>query len=481
MNVVGRQKEIQFLDQLMESSSAEFIAVYGRRRVGKTYLIQQYFQDKGIYFELTGLNKAPKKLQLRNFAEVYSDVFRLSVTAKAPKDWMDALSQLRKKIEQQDAAKKIIIFFDELPWLASHNSGFLVALDLFWNRYMSRDPRIILIVCGSAAAWIIKKIIHNTSGLHNRLTRPPLRLMPFTLCETEQYLQARHVFLDRKQLVEVFMAVGGVAYYLNLVLAGKSSREIINELFFSNIAPLRLEFHNLFSSLYQNATKHIAIIQALAMTRQGLTQDALIKTVKDLSSGGRMQVVLEELEYCGFILKISEFGKKKKEARYRLIDAFVLFYFKWIEGVDNISTAYWQRKMETAEYHSWTGYAFENVCFQHYCEMIEGLKLSVVAETKSSWVFKGNEYEPGTQIDLIIDRADKCINLIEIKFCDKEFVIDKTYADTLRIKKATFREKTKTRKSVFLTMITPYGVVKNSFCLSVVDNQLNMDVLFIAN
>lgn len=478
MNVVGRQKEIQVFDKLMESSSAEFVAVYGRRRVGKTYLIQQYFQDKGIYFELTGINQASKKLQLRNFAEVYTDVFKIAMVKSALKDWHSAFQQLRKKIEEQAASRKVILFLDELPWLASPNSGFLEALDLFWNRYISRNPHVILIVCGSAAAWMIKKIINNKSGLHNRLTRPPIQLMPFTLRETEEYLNARHIFLERKQLIDIYMAIGGVAYYLNLVFPGKSSRETINELFFSNIAPLRLEFQNLFSSLYQNSVKHIAVIKALATTRQGLTREELLEEVKELSSGGGMQDLLDELEHCGFIVKLAEFGKKKKEARYRLVDAYTLFYLKWVEAFDEVSNAYWFRKMESAAYYTWAGYAFENICFQHYAEIIEALKISVVAETKSGWSFKGNADQLGVQIDLIIDRADKCINLCEIKFYDDEFVIDKSYAEVLRKKKSVFREKTKTRKSLFMTMISAYGITKNSLCLEVVDQQLSMDALF---
>lgn len=478
MKVFGRQKEIQIFDKLMESASAEFIAVYGRRRIGKTYLIQQYFQEKGIYFELTGRYKAPRKLQLYNFARVYADVFNAGAREAPPKNWDDAFDQLRKKIEKQNTSQKVIVFLDELPWLATTKSGFLEALDFFWNRYFSRDPRFILIVCGSAAAWMIKKIITNKSGLHNRLTRPSIKLMPFTLGETEEYLKAHNIFLDRKQIVTTYMAIGGVAYYLNLVSQGKSSTEIINELFFSKLAALRLEFHELFSSLYQNAGRHIAVIKALAMTRQGLTQEELVEKVKELSTGGGLGTVLDELEHCGFIMKLRAFGKKKKEARYRLIDAYTLFYLKWVENTDEMGDAYWLRKMESSAYHVWAGYAFENICFQHYAEIIEALKISVVAEAKSGWSFKGNADEPGAQIDLIIDRADKSINLCEIKFYEGEFVIDKAYAEVLRRKKAVFRAKTKTRKSLFVTMISPYGVTKNSLYFDVVNHQLSMDALF---
>lgn len=483
MSIIGRQKEIEVLNSLMESPSAEFLAVYGRRRVGKTYLIHQYFQKKGIYFELTGRKNATRNLQLNNFAQVYADVFNQGIKESTPTDWDDAFYQLKEKILQLDVEKKpeqkIILFLDELPWLATPRSGFLEALDLFWNRYMSRYPGFILVVCGSAAAWMIKKIIANKAGLHNRLTRPSIQLMPFTLSETENYLKARHIVMERKQLIDIYMTLGGVAYYLNLVPHGKSSAEIINALFFMNNAPLRLEFHHLFSSLYQHSEKHIAVIKLLATTRQGLTQNEIFEKIPNISSGGGAITILEELEHCGFILKLPEYGKKKKDSRYRLIDAFSLFYLKWVDGIGETSETYWLRKMGSATYYAWAGYAFENLCFQHYSVIVKALELSVTAEAKSGWIFKGNDQEQGVQIDLIIDRSDKCINLCEIKFYDDEFVIDKSYAEVLRRKKSIFRKKTKTRKTLFLTMISTYGVTKNSLYFNCVDQQLMMDVLFI--
>lgn len=478
MSIIGREKEVEILDSVLNSPSAEFISIYGRRRVGKTYLINQYFQNKGIYFELTGRKDTPKSLQLSNFSQVYADTFNQGIKISIPKTWDEAFYQLKEKIDRVDSSQKVILFLDELPWLASPKSGFLDALDLFWNRYISRNQQCILIVCGSAAEWMIKKIIANKAGLHNRLTRPPIQLMPFTLHETENYLNARHISVERKQIIDIYMALGGVAYYLNLVPRGKSSAEIMNVLFFAKNASLRLEFHYLFASLFQHSERHIMIIRVLASIRQGLTQSELVEKIPDLSSGGGMLSLLEELEHCGFILKLLEYGKKKKEARYRLIDAFSLFYLKWVEGIGETGDLYWLRKMGSAAYYAWAGYAFENICFQHYPQIIKALELSVVAEAKSGWMTKGDEQNQGAQIDLIIDRADKCINLCEIKFYDDEFVIDKDYAVVLRRKKTLFREKTKTRKTLFTTMITPYGVVKNASYLDCVDQQLMMDALF---
>ena len=454
--VFNRSQEIKLLDEIYNSSAAEFFALYGRRRVGKTYLISQYFHNKGYYFELTGRKSASKKAQLKNFATVYADSFERGAKIDTPKDWDDAFNLLRTKIEQLDPSQKITVFLDELPWLASRKSGFLDALDLFWNRYMSRTCNVILIVCGSAAAWMIKKIISNKAGLHNRLTRPPIHLKPFTLKQSEEYLAANGVILERKQLIDLYMAIGGIPYYLKFVPQGKSSAEIINFLFFSEHAPLISEFHRLYSSLFDHYQKHVAVIKALATSNQGLSQKELYDMLKDLSPGGGATDLLKELESSDFIMRVGEFGKKKKETRYRLIDSLSLFHLKWVEGVGEISPHYWLALHHSQSYRVWAGYAFENLCFQHYPQIVKALELTVTAKAKSSWRYipgKSSE-ENGAQIDMLIDRTDRCINLCEFKFYEGEFVIDKTYADKLISKKNCFREKTKTRKNIFITILS---------------------------
>ena len=470
--LVGRKKEIEILTEIMKSNASELVAIYGRRRVGKTYLISEFFRNKGLFFELTGRKDATKSAQLRNFATVFADAFNQGKRADIPKDWDEALSALRYQIEALGNSGKVIIFFDELPWLASKKSGFLEAFDLFWNRYMSRCNNVILIVCGSAAEWMIKKVVSNKSGLHNRLTRPPINLMPFTLGETEAYLESRGVMLDRKQIVDIYMAVGGVAYYLNLVKKGKSSTEIISDLFFTENAPLMTEFHRLFNSLYDNPHRHLEVIRVLATVREGLTKIELFRRVKSLSPGGSAVSVLQELENCGFLMSIPPYGKKKKDTFYRLIDEFSLFYLKWVNGIKRVGEYYWVQKKSSQSYHTWSGYAFENLCFQHYPQIVKAMGLSVVADAKSGWRGKG------AQIDLIIDRADKCINLCEIKFYDEQVVIDQNYAQTLQGKRVAFKNQTGTKKTLFTTLITTYGVKEEKFYFGAVDNQLSLDALF---
>lgn len=345
--IIGREKELETLKKVLLSEKAEFLAIYGRRRIGKTFLIHEFFKDKGLYFEVTGSNKASKKEQLKNFARELQALFPGTYKFE---DWSDAFDALLKGIESRDPSKKFIFFIDELPWLASAKSGFLAALDYFWNRHLSRIPNVLLIVCGSAAHWMIKKIVNDKGGLHNRLSEC-IRLEPFTLQETESYLAAQTVEFKRKQLVELYMAFGGVAKYLTSLPRGKSVSQIINEYCFSSSGYLFSEFSKLYDSLFDFSQNHIAVIRALAKKQHGLVRSDLLKAAK-LSPGGSSTTVLEELEESGFIMSMHGFHKQQKEKLFRLIDEYSLFYLSWIDPVKesilrNFDATYWNKKYKT--------------------------------------------------------------------------------------------------------------------------------------
>lgn len=477
MKIIGREKEQEILEQAVMNEDAEFIALYGRRRIGKTYLISNFFEGKGVFFELTGRSQASKANQLKNFSTVLANTFNRGERDRRPTDWDEALMQLYTAIKSVEESKKVILFFDELPWLASAKSGFLEALDLFWNRYISRRKNVILVICGSAASWMIKKIINNKAGLHNRLTRPPIHLKPFTLGETKKYLDSKKIYLEHKQIVDIYMSLGGVAHYLSLIPRGKSSAEITAELCFCEGAPLESEFHRLYNSLFNQPEKHIEVVKALAKNHQGLTQQQLFHPHTSLAVGGGSVNILQELESCGFILKVPQFGKKKKDAQYRLIDAFSLFYLKWMENSKAMGSSYWLQKQSSQKYSVWCGYAFENVCLQHIGQIIKALELTVTAQSYSTWKYEGDA--GGAQIDLVIDRSDKCINLCEIKFYEGDFKVSKDYAKKLLFKKSCFRERTLSKKTLFTTMISSYGVHKNSHYFEAVDQQITMESLFL--
>jgi uncharacterized protein len=483
MNIIARDREQQELRSVIDSDEPAFLVIYGRRRVGKTYLIKNYFKDKGLFFHVTGIQNGSLEMQLRTFCIEFSDSFRKGKDVSIPQDWVSAFEMLRKEMEGLSKNLKKIIFLDELPWLATPRSMLLQALEHVWNRYLSNIPNLVLIVCGSAASWMIKNVLNNKGGLYGRVTKQ-IKLAPFTLSQTEQYLKSKHISLERKQILELYMCLGGVAKYLTYIERGKSSAQIISSLCFSYNAPLISEFHNLYRSLFDHHEDHEKIVRALAKTRSGLSYKELVEQTH-FSTGGTLSKRIEELVQAGFVAEIPLFGKGKKNLKYLLIDEFSLFYLTWNSGVSAIDlqsreSDYWIKKRNTQPWKIWTGHAYEAICLKHIDRIKFGLGLSAVQTMTSKWRYsspKGSK-EQGTEVDIVIDRADQCINLCEVKFYDGKVSIDKKYASTLREKKACFDTTTGTRKSTFTTLITTYGATHNQHFLRSVDQELSMDVLF---
>jgi predicted AAA+ superfamily ATPase len=482
--IIGRKKEQVIFERVLESKEASFLAIYGRRRIGKTYLIKNYFEEKGLFFHLTGIQDGSLEVQLQNFAVEFSDRFRKGKDIEKPKNWFTAFQSLRKELEKVPKGIKIILFFDELPWLSTPRSMFLQALEHLWNRYLSGMSHVILIVCGSAASWMIDNIINSKGGLHGRVTKE-IRLLPFTLKETEEFLHEKGIILDRKQILELYMCLGGVAKYLSYLEKGKSAAQLIGELCFTYNAPLIAEFHKLYRSLFHHYEEHERIVSALASFREGLSYREIVEKT-GLSAGGTLSQRLEELKQSGFIAEIPLFEKGEKEHQYLLVDEYSLFYLTWNAGVSSLDLQnrgpdYWIKQRNSQSWKSWTGHAFENLCLKH----VEGIKaelgLAAVQTKASKWKYsvpKGSK-DQGCEIDLCIDRADACINLCEMKYYSGEFVIDKEYAKALVRKKECFERITKTRKSTFTTLITTHGVKHNEYFLSTVDQEVTMNALFL--
>ena len=441
--IFGRTEEIKILNRLLQSNRPEFLAIYGRRRVGKTFLIHEFFKDKGVYFCVTGSANSNKKLQLRKFYRELQNMFPSLSSTKEPKDWDEALYTLKEAVTKISPSKKIIIFFDELPWLASNRSGFLPALEYAWNQYFSHMNNVILIVCGSAAAWIISKIINNKQGLYGRLSEI-IKLHAFTLDETEKFLTAQKVKLSHKQIVELYMSLGGIAKYLTYIHPGDSTAQIINRLCFTPQGQLVGEFNNLYQSLFDNPQKHIQIVKGLAEKKSGVFQKDLIEKLQ-IPSGGHVSSILEELEESGFIAANPEFMKKSKDKKLWLIDEYSYFYLTWMEKnkgsiILGNDKDYWLKMQNDPRWKSWSGYAFESICFKHIAQIKKTLGISAVLTNESQWSYRPKDKsEKGAQIDLIIDRKDDCINLCEIKFYHTLFTIDHAYALELQHKIAVFR------------------------------------------
>ncbi len=466
-NIIGRHKEIEALNKAYSDSKSAFVAVYGRRRVGKTFLIRQTFAQNTT-FQLTGVNNATSRQQLVNFYAALTK--QGSGDFPIPKNWFDAFQQLIKVLEASNDTKKIV-FLDELPWLDTPKSDFLIALEHFWNSWASARQDVLLIVCGSSASWILNKLINNKGGLHNRVT-VRIKLEPFNLLECEAFFRAKPCVFTRYQLLELYMVFGGIPFYLDQVDAQFSAAQNINKLCFEENSFFRIEYKNLYDSLFKNADNHVIVIETLAQKAKGMKRDELIKVSK-LANGGTFSKILQELEDSGFIRKYVAYGKKSNESIYQLTDFYSIFYLKFIRNADVLDERFWLNNIDSPSRRTWSGFAFERVCLAHIREIKQKLGVGMIQTTVNAW------QNQDTQIDLLIDRRDQVINLCEMKFSLNTFTIDKKYAENLGNKISTFREASQTRKSIYLTMITTFGLTQNNCSTSMVQNDLTMDALFV--
>jgi hypothetical protein len=386
------------------------------------------------------------------------------------------ITSLIDYLESLNTNVKKVIFLDELPWLATHKSGFLRALGMFWNSWASRNS-IVLVICGSAASWMIQKVVNHKGGLHNRITKR-LHLKPFSLAETQLFLQSRNVHIDPYQTVQLYMAMGGIPHYLKEVKPGKSAVQNIQDICFSETGLLRDEFSRLYPALFDDAEKHIAIIRALFEKKRGMTRSEVIQKAQ-IPSGGNATKVLDELRHSGFINVYHAYNRKKKEQLFRLTDEYSLFYLQFIEYNIHDAPDAWLKISQTQAYKSWSGYAYENVCLKHLQQIKQTLGIAGVYTTSSTFFRKGTSSEAGAQIDLLMDRADHIINLFEIKFYNTTFSLDKAGAENLRKKMYVFKESTNTKKQLFWTLITTFGLQPNQHSLGLIQHTITLGDLFV--
>ena len=467
--IVGRHEEITVLKKLLESKRPEFLAIYGRRRIGNTYLIRQFFGDaNAAFFNVTGSKEGALTEQLTHFMRKIGEVFYGGAILAVPKSWSDAFHILTQAIAAQPKKKKVVLFFDELPWMATPRSRLLQSLDYYWNQYWSNDERIKLVICGSSASWIIQKVINNQGGLHNRITHR-IQLEPFTLLETKLFLHSYGIKLDHQQVLMLYMATGGVPYYLADLEKGMSAAQLIEKLAFTKNGILFDEFNNLFSSLFDNSEEYVQILRAIEAHRYGIGKNELLTQLGSSAMGGGGTQRLQELEETGFIISFMPYQHKRQGIYYRVIDEYSLFYLKWIEPIKKTlqkrssAESHWQSIQNTPEWHNWLGYAFEAVCYKHIAHIRKALAINPGA-IADSWRYaprKGSD-ERGAQIDLLFDRPDDVITLCEIKYTDKPFVLSKEYVETLQRKLKVFKDQTGTNKQLFLSMISANGL-KNNF------------------
>ena len=475
-DIIGREREMAILSEVCKASEAKLVAVYGRRRVGKTYLIRQFFNDR-FDFAFTGSFQASKQVQLSLFNTALNGYSGQEFSK--PKDWCEAFEQLRVYLSSRNQ-RQLIVFLDELPWMDTPKSQFLTAFSFFWNSWASMRAGLKIIICGSSTSWMLDKIIGDRGGLYGRASRS-IYLLPFNLHEVELFLQ-RHKGIEwnRYQILEAYMILGGIPYYLDMLDSEKTFSQNIDALFFAGGGSLRLEYDFLFRSLFKSSTLYRQVVEIISKKGCGMTI-AEIKQALDAKAGGSLAEVIKNLERCDFIRRYCAFGKKERDAMYQLIDPFTLFHLRFIKGNDGQDEHFWSN-MSQAAHASWAGYAFENVCLHHINQIRQRLGITGVLTATAAWSIKQSVDVDGTiwrgaQIDLVLNRGDHVVDLCEMKYSGSTFVVTAEYEKILRERKAAFAHFTHTRSALHNILITTYGLNKNKYS-SVFNAIVTADDLF---
>ncbi len=471
--LIARHRECNELEKCMNSDKSEFVIICGRRRIGKTYLIDKFFEGR-FDFKYVGGHNLRTREQLRNFAKALKKYSGKKHDEFA--DWFEAFDALEEYLESLPACRKKVIFIDEMPWMDSKRSNFLSALENFWNGWANGQYNIVLVATGSATSWMVDKLIKNRGGLHNRITRR-LYLSPFTLKEMEEYLKRRRTTWGRYEMLQCYMVTGGIPYYLDLIEPRESLAKNIDRLCYADDGALRKEFDELYNAVFPTADTYITVVRALSTHKNGLTRREIGKATG--LTGANLTRIIDNLEKCNFIGRRAQFGNKKNDAIYRLIDFYTLFYFKFIEKNLTLDCIWWSHHLDSSGIAAWQGLTFEIICMEHHQQIKEALGISGIATSVSTWRCYPDEKDelPGAQIDMIIERADRMIHLCEMKFSQKAYNISSDYEKKLRDRMWLFDLKTKNKMPVVHTFITTFGLGEGRHH-DIVHSEVTMDDLF---
>ncbi len=466
MILIGRQQPLKQIEYYLNENRSHFMAVYGRRRVGKTFMIKEYFRNNFTFY-CTGLLKGNKNQQLNNFVTSMKNQLQFFNENDEIKNWYDAFSEFINALEKIKTDEKKVIFLDELPWMDTTGSDFLLGLEYFWNSWASAEKNILFIVCGSSTSWIINNLFNNTGGLYNRVTAR-IKVDPFTLEECAEFFAEKGFQYNQAQVIESYMVFGGIPFYLDQFLKELSPVQNINEMCFGKKAFLAMEYQMLFKSLFKKYQFYISVVEAICTKNKGLTRAEISQKTK-LSNGGSLTKILIDLEHSNFIRKYTPIDKKQKGSLFQMIDPFCVFYNNLSENL--MEDDYWIKNYNSPKYNNWAGYAFEMVCFNHIAQIKKALGISGIMSSSFSWQ---NEH---AQIDLVIDRADKVVNIFEIKYNQAPYLITQKYDLELRNKVGQFSNNTPVKKAVWPVFISPYGLGNSPYNYLFVKS-LEMGVFF---
>jgi uncharacterized protein len=469
--MISRKEQNRTIQDTLTANKSAFVAFTGRRRVGKTYLIDQAYGNN-MCLQFTGIQNANTKTQIINFVQKIVEQSGTNLFV-IPKNWQEVFIILKNHLKTLPKNKKQVIVIDELPWVCTPKSGFLQLLAHLWNDYLSKEKHFILVICGSATSWITQKVLNDKGGLHNRVTQT-IHLQPFTLAECKLFFESKKINLTNKAITDLYMTMGGNPFYLENVKKGESSNAAIERMCFTETGILKNEYQNLYQALFENPNNHEAIVQTLALSQKGMSQADLLAKSK-VTKGGPFNRAMTDLLLSGFVVEAQPYGKLKRGLVYRLVDEFSIFHHRFIKPNKKSSATIWQTIAASQSYKIWKGFAFESLCLKHIPEIKTALGIKNVYTQVSSFSQKGTAQQDGFQIDVVIDRKDDTINLCECKYYEAPFELDKKQAQILAIKRVQFRDTTKTRKTIFNTLITNQPIKQNEYSLDCVDVHVTID------
>lgn len=475
--IIGRKSEIEELEKLYNSDCPEFVAVYGRRRVGKTYLIKQLFKDR-LTFHHTGVSPVDQ-LEDKNLLKTQLESFYYSMLNyglegySQPKTWMEAFFQLSQLLARLDNGQRMLIFFDELPWMDTPRSRFLSAFESFWNGWCNGHDNVMLIVCGSATSWMLSNISRSKGGLYGRLTCE-IKLYPFTLKECEEYFDKENIELSRYDILQSYMVFGGIPYYLSHFRKGYSFEQNADMILFGPRPRLKDEFNRLFKAIFTNAEDCKKIIRHLATRNYGFNREEIANATR-LPLGGGLSGTLSALEESDFLIRYSPYGKKEGEY-YKLVDNFCLFWLKFVEP-NQADASFMNENFTSDIMKNWKGVAFEQVCWEHIPQLKRALEIGGVKTRVSAWNVKGQDEKPGAQVDLLIFRDDNIVNLCEMKFTSSQYPVDNDEETRLLHRVETLKKTLSAKQKIHLTLITTYGLLQGKHS-GKIQKVITMDQLF---
>ncbi len=390
-------------------------------------------------------------------------------------DWLTAFEQLSKALDKKKKVGKKVIFLDELPWLATKKSDFLSALSWFWNSWAVKK-KVVLIICGSAASWMISNVIGDKGGLHNRVTKL-LKVDPFNLYETSLFLKSKGINLSQYQMAQIYMTIGGVPMYLDFLKPGLTAVQNIQMLCFDQNGFLRNEFNRLFVSLFDNHHNHVNIVEVLAQKKAGMTRQEIIAR-GNMTNGGMLTKVLNELKLAGFIDEYSAIEKIEKNTIFRLVDPYTLFFLTFMKDKTKTNKFTLTNFSDLPSWKPWSGYAFENLCIYHIDHVKAALSIKGMTTSIASFAAKPKDGMPGAQIDLLINRNDQSINVCEMKFSSNAYALTKSDIQNIDKKKQVLSYHLKSKKHLFTTLITTHAIAKNAYSQDI-DQLVLLEHLFV--